>query len=280
MTDTANAAQIDYWNATMGPVWVRLQDQLDGQIAPLGLEAIRALAPQCGEHILDIGCGCGQASLQLAERVGPGGAVTGVDISRPMLGVARQRPVPPTSARPVFREADVQTADLGTAEFDAAFSRFGVMFFADPAVAFANVARALKPGGRLCFVCWAPFADNLWMRVPLEAAAPLLPPITPMDPTAPGPYAFADPDRVRRILTEAGFAAIDIDRFETPIGGADLDQSLALTFQVGPLAKALRENPGHADQVAEAVKSAMMAYVTPAGVLMPSAVWIVRAVLA
>ncbi len=280
MTDTddgANAAQIDYWNATAGPVWVRMQAQLDRQIAGIGLRAMGVLAPRRGECILDVGCGCGQTSLQLAERVGPEGAVTGVDISAPMLDVARGRPVPEDSARPSFRQADAQSADLGAATYDAAFSRFGVMFFADPAAAFGNIRTSLKPGGRLTFVCWAPFADNPWMTTPLMAAASLLPPMPPIDPTAPGPFAFADPDRVRGILADGGFKGVSIDLFESLIGGGDLGTAVALALQVGPLGAALRENSGLADKVTDAVREALARYVTPDGVRMPSAVWIVSA---
>jgi SAM-dependent methyltransferase len=277
MTDTANAAQADYWNAAAGPVWVRLQDKLDRQIAGIGLEAMRVLAPARGEHVLDIGCGCGQSTLQLADRVGPGGAVTGIDLSAPMLEVARGRPVPAGAASPRFLQADAQTADLGAAEFDAAFSRFGVMFFSDPPAAFANIARALKPGGRLAFACWAPLADNPWMTTPLAAAAPFLPPLPPTDPTAPGPFAFSDPERVHAVLRQGGFTAVNVARFESRIGGGDVEAAVGLALQVGPLGAALRENPGLEDKVAGAVREALAPFATPEGVKMPSAVWIVSA---
>jgi SAM-dependent methyltransferase len=277
MTDTDNAAQIDYWNATAGPIWARMQDQLDRQIAGIGAEAMRILAPDSGEHILDIGCGCGQTSVQLAERAGALGAVTGVDISAPMLEVARARPFPAGAARPKFLQADAQSADLGGGAFDAAFSRFGVMFFADPPAAFANIRKALKPGGRMTFACWAPLADNPWMTTPLMAAAPLLPPLQPPDPNAPGPFAFADPERVRRILGQGGFTAVDIERFESPIGGGDLDAAVSLALQVGPLGAVLRENPGLKDKVAAVVRGALAPFATPEGVKMPSAAWIVSA---
>ena len=272
-----NAAQIDYWNAVAGETWSRMQEQLDRQLEPLGLEAARVLAAQPGERILDIGCGCGQTTLALAERVGAAGAVTGVDISRPMLGVARGRPVPAGAATPRFNEADVQTADLGAGAYDAVFSRFGVMFFADPAAAFANIRGALKAGGRMTFVCWRPMAENLWMRLPLEAALPLLPPLPPPDPTAPGPFAFADPDRVRGILTQAGFSDIEIQPFDARIGGGTLDETVAMTFRIGPLGAALRDNPDAAPKVAAAVRQAVSAYETGDGVMMPAAVWVVRA---
>jgi ubiquinone/menaquinone biosynthesis C-methylase UbiE len=201
MTEAPNAAQAEFWNQTAGTTWVQLQDQLDRQIEGVGLEAMRALSPGPGECVLDVGCGCGQTTLELAARVGETGAVTGVDISTPMLEVARARPVPVGAARPQFRELDVQTGDLGRAAFDAAFSRFGVMFFAGPAAAFTNIRAALRPGGRLAFVGWRSVAENPMMSAPVAAAAPFLPPMPPSDPTAPGPFAFADSDRVRGILS-------------------------------------------------------------------------------
>ena len=216
--------------------------------------------------------------MALAERVGTSGAVTGADISRPMLEVARGRAVPAGAATPSFVEIDAQTGDLGERLFDGAFSRFGVMFFSDPTAAFANIGRALKPKGRLAFVCWRPYPENPWMRVPAEAAAPLLPPpaATP-DPHAPGPFAFADPQRVWDILEGAGFRAIEIRPFDAKIGGGTLDETVALSFRVGPLGASVRENPHMAGPVGEAVRKALAPYETPNGVLAPAAVWIVRA---
>jgi SAM-dependent methyltransferase len=277
MTDAPNAAQIDYWNAAAGETWSSMNDQLDRQIAPLGLEAMRHLAPQSGEQVLDIGCGCGQTTVALAERVGRAGAVVGVDISRPMLEVARRRPLPAGAARLAFREADAQSADLGAAAFDAGFSRFGVMFFSDPVAAFINIRAALKPSGRLGFVCWRPYLENPWMRLPMEAAQPLLGPIAPADPTAPGPFAFADPERVRSILSQAGFTSVTIEPYDARIGGGDIDQTVSLAFRVGPLGRALQEAPDRRPEVAKAVKAAITPFATPSGVLMPAAVWIVQA---
>ena len=274
---SANAAQIDYWNRTAGQTWVQYQDQLDRQIEPLGREGLKVLNPSVGERVLDVGCGCGQTSLQLAKSVGPSGTVTGMDISAPMLDVARARPVLEGSAPPTFVECDAQTAELGEDVYDAIFSRFGVMFFSDPIAAFKNLRGALKPHGRLTFVCWRPFQDNLWMRLPMEAARPFLPAPTPTDPAAPGPFAFADADRVQSILERAGFTEISIQPFDMAIGGSSLDQTVALTFRVGPLASILREQPDLRPVVEDAVKTALSAYQTPEGVLMPAAVWIVSA---
>ena len=274
---SSNAAQIEYWNATAGETWARFQEALDHQIEPLGLAAMDVLNPRAGEHIIDIGCGCGQTSLVLAARVGHMGSVMGVDISKPMLEVAINRPRPASDLRVAFRQLDAQTGDLGHGIFDAAFSRFGVMFFSDPVAAFANIRGSLKPGGRLVFVCWRPLRENPWMQAPLQAALPLIPPVAPPDPTAPGPFAFADASRLRTILAEAGFGNVSIKPFDAKIGGADVEQTLDLALRVGPLGAALREHPELADNVADAVRDELSKYVTPNGVLMPAAVWIILA---
>jgi len=268
-------SQIDYWNAAAGETWARFQVQLDRQLAPLGAEAMRRLAPVEGEQVIDIGCGCGETSLALAERVGASGRIVGVDVSRPMLEVARRRPAPGLNVS--FEEIDAQKGDLGCGGFDAAFSRFGVMFFEDPPAAFANLRAALRPGGRLAFVCWRPLAENPWMGVPLAAAAPFLPASAPPDPTAPGPFAFADPLRVRAILDKAGFAAVKIEPFDTDIGSGGVEDTLTLAFRLGPLGAALRETPAAADPAAGAVRAALEPHLTTAGVMMPAAVWIVSA---
>jgi SAM-dependent methyltransferase len=273
----ANTTQIEYWNARAGQTWAQFQEPLDRQIEPLGLAAMDMLDPRAGEHILDIGCGCGQTSLALAVRAGPTGAVVGVDISKPMLEVALRRPRPAPDLRVAFRQMDAQTGDLGRGIFDAAFSRFGVMFFSDPVAAFANIRASLKFGGRLAFVCWRPLGENPWMQAPLQAALPFMPPVAPPDPTAPGPFAFADATRVRSILADAGFVSVTINPFDAEIGGADLEQTLKLALSVGPLGAALREHPELADNVADAVRNILSKYITPNGVLMPAAVWIVLA---
>ena len=276
LQSTANADQIAYWNNAAGETWAALQDRLDRQIEPLGLRAIEAGAPQPGERVLDIGCGCGQTSLELARRVGTAGRVLGVDISSPMLEVARKRAIA-AAANVSFIEADAQTHAFPKGGFDLAVSRFGVMFFDDPTAAFRNIGAALRPGGRLSFVCWRPMLENAWMATPLFAAMPLLPPLPPPDPAAPGPFAFADPERVRSILTGAGFEAVDIQPHDQPIGGNDLDQTVAMALKVGPLGAVLREHPHLRDGVVGAIRDALAPHVTPNGVMLPSATWIVTA---
>jgi SAM-dependent methyltransferase len=267
-----NAGQVAYWNDTAGSVWAQAQGPLDRQLAPLGRRAMAALAPQPGERILDIGCGAGETSLELARAVGPDGRVTGVDISRPLLEIARRR-----AEGAAFIEADAQTYPFEAGAFDAAFSRFGVMFFAEPAAAFANIRRALKPGGRLAFVCWRPAAENPILSLPFAAAATYLPPPTPPEPGAPGPFAFADPERVRGILAQAGFADVALTSYETKIGGGDLETALGLALKIGPLGSALREHPDKRDIVIAAVRAALAQHVGPDGVKLDSATWIVTA---
>jgi SAM-dependent methyltransferase len=272
-----NAAQVEYWNAAAGATWARYHDQLDRQIAPLGLEALRALAPTAGERVLDIGCGCGHTTLEIAARVRPGGVVAGIDISAPMLEIARRMVAPSGAGRMEFLQADAQVADVGRSTFDAGYSRFGVMFFGDPVAAFANLRRALRSGGRLGFVCWRPLAANPWMSEPLEAARPFLPPLAPPEPTAPGPFAFADERRVRAILGEAGFSEIGIRAFDAEIGVGGIDETLRLALRVGPLGAALRDNPSYEDRLTDPVSAVLARYLTSRGVMMPASVWIVTA---
>ena len=272
----ANAAQVAYWNDAAGRTWADLQDRIDRQIRPLGLAAMERLAPASGEQVLDVGCGCGDTSLELARRVGPEGGVLGLDISAPMLEVARGRAEAAGARNLAFHEADAQTAALPGGR-DAVFSRFGVMFFADPTAAFANLRSALRPGGRLGFVCWRPLAENLWMRLPAETAAGLVPPAPPPEPGAPGPFAFADPDRVRRILAEAGFTGIDLTPHDEAIGGLDLEGTVAMSFRVGPLGAILRERPDLAPLLRERVREAVSPWLRGDAVYMPSATWLVSA---
>ncbi|MDP1629945.1 MAG: methyltransferase domain-containing protein [Caulobacter sp.] len=275
--EPANADQIAYWNAAAGETWAAQQEKLDRQIAPLGEAAMAILDPKPGEQLIDIGCGCGQTSLTLAERVGPTGRVLGVDISAPMLAVARRRAADAGLANTRFLEADAQTHDFAPGAADAVFSRFGVMFFADPPAAFANIRKALKPGGRLAFVCWRPLALNEWMLLPMRTALAHIPAPPPGDPFAPGPFAFSDPDWVRGILGSAGFKDVEIAPHDAMIGGNGLEETVALSLKVGPLGALLRDNPDKRDLVVDALRAALAPHAGPDGVRLPGAVWIVTA---
>lgn len=209
MTETAaNADQERYWNERAS-TWIDAQAVFDGLSAPLGRMAMERLALRPAQRVLDIGCGTGATTLELADRVAPEGQVTGVDISTPLLDHARGAAAGRDDV--AFVRADAQTDDLGDGLYDAAYSRFGVMFFADPVGAFANIRRALVPGAGLSFVCWQTVFANEWLIVPTMAAigalgrTPQLP-----DPTAPGPFSLADPERVRGILGDAGYGDVDV----------------------------------------------------------------------
>jgi len=279
-TAGANAEQIRYWNEQAGPKWVAQQAQLDAQLAALGERAMDRAAIAAGESILDVGCGCGASALELTRRTGDTGSVLGVDISAPMLELARRRAEEAGARKLRFELADAQTHQFPTASHDVVFSRFGVMFFADPVAAFANLRRVLKPGGRLAFVCWQALPLNPWMAVALGAVAQHVP-LPPPAPSAPGPFAFADHERVAGILEQAGFAEIGFDAAEDEMtvgGTTDLDQAVAFVLMLGPTSALL----AGADQavrtrVVAAVRAALAPYHGPAGVRMASATWIVRA---
>ena len=278
MADAAvNAQQIAYWNAQAGATWAETQERLDRQLKVLGQAAQAALALAPGERVLDIGCGCGATTLELAHAVGALGQVTGVDISEPMLAVARSRARVDSGAPVTWMQADVQGANLGRGAFDCAYSRFGVMFFADPAAAFANIRRAIRPEGRVAFVCWRGLSENKWMWGPLEAAATVLPPLKRAEPGAPGPFAFADPHRLRVLLEAGGWSGISVAAHDALIGVGGVEETLALALKVGPLGAALRESPELAPKVTDAVRAFLSAHENPEDIRLPAAVWIVTA---
>ncbi|HWC63610.1 MAG TPA: class I SAM-dependent methyltransferase, partial [Rhizomicrobium sp.] len=223
-------------------------------------------------------CGTGATTLALAKAAGPRGRVTGVDVSAPMLALARQRAE--KSGLPVtFVEGDASILPFKP-EYDLIFSRFGVMFFDDPPAAFANLRKALKRGGRLAFVCWRTSAENPWASAPLAAAKPFLPDQPPPDPLAPGPFAFADPERVKDILGKAGFRDAEIRRYDGAMPmGRDVNGVAAQTLRIGPLSRAI----GEADEAAkaritDAVRGVLERFRDKAGeIAPPTACWLVGA---
>jgi SAM-dependent methyltransferase len=255
--------------------WAEVRKPLERQLAPLGQRGLEALAPRPGENVLDIGCGGGETALELARAVAPHGTVLGIDLSGAVLAFARR--VAKECERAWFVQADAQVFPFEPASFDAAFSRFGVMFFADPAAAFINIRRCLRPNGRLAFVCWRALEENLLDILPLTAASAHLPPQPAHDPDAPGPFAFANPDRVRRILKGAGFEEIEITACDELVGSGDLETMLAVCSRVGALGKILRENPELRAAALPAVRSALAAYGGPDGVRLNAATWVVTA---
>lgn len=245
--DAPNLAQRDYWNDQAGPKWARLQGVLDETFAEITELLVDTAAPGPDDAVLDIGCGAGDTTLAFARSAG---SVLGVDISTPLLDVARQRIASSGRANAKVSEADAQTHPLPPATFDLAVSRFGVMFFADPVAAFANIRGALKPGGRLLMACWAGLDVNPWFRLPAEAAASILGPTEPTPPRAPGPMAFAEDEYARGILAAAGFDDVS-NRVARPMlrPPGTFAEATALATQVGPAARLLQERAtGPADE--------------------------------
>jgi SAM-dependent methyltransferase len=263
-----------------GEAWARLVERTDRQLVAYGRAACDALELAPGARVLDIGCGCGQTLLDLAARVGPSGRVTGVDVSEPMLAIARERCA--GTAQIEIALGDAATHALPAASYDALFSRFGVMFFAEPIAAFTHLRRALAPGGKLAFVCWQGLEHNPWASVPLAAARRALPeaPLPPLlDPDLPGPFFFSDRARVERILSEAGFTDIALIPLElrTPLGGS-LADAVDYLLQIGPTARLLADaTPEQKSAVAAALSTALAPHLTPDGVAFQGAAWLVTA---
>ncbi|WP_053149633.1 class I SAM-dependent methyltransferase [Pseudomonas sp. P97.38] len=282
MTDH-NAYQVADWNGRSGEYWVANQARLDAMMAVFGQAAIEAAAPATGEHVLDVGCGAGASSLDLAARVGASGQVLGVDISEPLIGQARL--LAPQDTPALFQVADASSAELPVAAFDILFSRFGVMFFEDPTGAFAHMRRALRPGGRVAFVCWRSVTENDWVRLPMAAIKGIIPATAPRDPEAPGPFSFGDRARVARILTAAGFTDIAIAPFDALISfgkgetrDAAIDDAVKMAFEGGPLSLVLADQPDDIRAHAwAAVRAAFAGLPGERSVMIDGATWIVTA---
>jgi SAM-dependent methyltransferase len=274
-----NAQQIAEWNGELGRRWVERQRELDAMLEPFSRAALDAAAARAGERALDVGCGCGASTLELAAAVGVGGRVLGIDVSRPMLDVARARGAGLPQLG--YQEADAANATFAEA-FDLLFSRFGLMFFDAPAAALGHLRGALRPDGRLAFVCWRTPRDNAWAMTPLAAARRALgvePP--PWDPQAPGPFAFADGERVERLLREAGFDRIALRRCDAPLWlGDSAAAAAAYSMRVGPVSRFAREaGPSHASAIAAAVERALEPLAAADGsVRLNGSVWLVTAV--
>ncbi|MBB6225990.1 SAM-dependent methyltransferase [Polymorphobacter multimanifer] len=275
-----NEAMRDYWNADAGHTWAEMQARLDLSLSPVTAALLSLAAPMVGDRVLDIGCGSGETALALATVVGEGGDVLGVDISRPLLEVAEAR-AEALDSDAQFIEADAATL-AGQGDRDLVISRFGVMFFDDPAAAFANIRTHARPEGRLRFACWRTPADNGWAGVPLKAVVPLLPPSAPADPLAPGPFAFADPDRLVGILETAGWQDIDLQRFDFDMllgqGDDPLAAAIEFSMRVGPAARVVREGDAGVRAAAEAaLRAAYAPYAADGRVALPGSVWLVSA---
>jgi SAM-dependent methyltransferase len=276
-----NSEQIAEWNGALGERWVAMQREIDRIVVPFGDAALKAAAPQTGERVIDIGCGCGDTTIEIARIVGEAGAVLGIDVSQPMLEVARSRGrALANCAHFAFREGDASEAEL-PADTDLLFSRFGVMFFGQPSQAFSHLRKSLRTGGRCVFVCWRAPRDNPWAMAPLSAARTAMGVTpTPADPDAPGPFAFADDERLRAILSGAGFGAIEVQRFDAALSlGATPRSAAEGAVQIGPVSRFVREvGVEHLPLILDAVERTLAKLAAPDGqVSLNGSTWIVSA---
>jgi ubiquinone/menaquinone biosynthesis C-methylase UbiE len=276
--------QVEYWNQEGGQAWTARQQSWDTAMKPFSDAALIRAAVAPGERVIDVGCGCGATSLQLAELVGPKGKVLGVDVSKPMLDRAKER----GAGNPVlsFAEADATTYPFEPGVADLLFSRHGVMFFPEPERAFANLRGALKPasengGGRVAFSCFRSPKENALITTILAAVAEFVPPLPKMNPDDPGPFAFADPERVKRILSAAGFKSVALEPVDVQSdisNGKGMEEALLNAMEIGPASRALR---GVSPETRAKAEAALRAAFTPlqqdGKVLLGAGLWIVTA---
>jgi SAM-dependent methyltransferase len=276
----ANAAQRRYWNMVAGPRWVaapgfrerRNQESLALLLARLGIAD--------GESVLEIGCGTGALTLPLAAAVGERGRVVAVDISEPMLGLARQRIGERGLHNVALLLGDAQVFAFEPAAFDLATSRMGVMFFANPAVAFRNIGGALRPGGRLVFACWAPLAENQHWLISYEIALRHLGPPPAPPAREPGPLAFGDPAYIRGILTAAGFTDIAVERAYPMIICGSPEEEARQALMMGPTARLIEaKGPDEAtrEMIAREIEAAFTAKARSGPIRLPATIFLVAA---
>jgi SAM-dependent methyltransferase len=230
---TPNVQWIKRWATDDGRHWVAEADRYDELNARAGEALMQAAALQSGERVLDVGCGNGATSLEAAERVRPGGSVVGLDVSAPMLALARERAASWGAANVEFVEGDAQVHPFQAGNFDVVVSRNGVMYFDDPSSAFAYLRRSLRPGGRLSFTAPQGLDRNEWIMAAGAAAAPILGPPQGVAPGQPGPMGLADPDRTRKILEGVGFTDLTVEDVTVPVCiGTDVDDALAFICSI------------------------------------------------
>jgi ubiquinone/menaquinone biosynthesis C-methylase UbiE len=274
-----NSESQTYWNEEGGNKWAENIEIVESMIEPLSGLLIQEIAAQNGENVLDVGSGGGVTSIKLAEQVGSSGSVLGVDVSEPILSVARNRGKDIVNLE--FQQSDAATAVLDENSFDIITSRFGVMFFDDPVQAFKNLHGALKPSGRLVFLCWRALEENPWIAAPAKAALEIVPPPADAerpDPTAPGPFSLADEDHLKSILSAAGFNNIELQAMDTNLSMGVLSDAVGFLMKMGPAAEVIKEaTEDEKNAVAKAMTKTLGNYETADGIKIPSASWIVKA---
>ncbi|MGH3187243.1 MAG: class I SAM-dependent methyltransferase [Streptosporangiaceae bacterium] len=278
-----NTAQAQQWNSGEDAAhWVNNQARYDRMNEPFTALILEAAALRPGSRVLDVGCGCGGTTIAAARLVAPGQAV-GVDLSGPMLARAQARAEAAGLGNAAFEQGDAQVHPLGPDRFDAVISRFGIMFFADPAAAFANIRSATRPGGRLVFTCWQPLAANQWLLVSRTALLEHVPaPAGFGSADGPGMFAFADPDRVGEMLTAAGWRDIEITSEHVSVlyaGGGSVEDA-AEFLRTGSMGRMMLAgaDADTVDNAIASVRTALAPYADAEGVHLGTAVWLVRAV--
>ena len=278
-TDERNSDQVAYWNGPVGERWRARQQDQDTLLASVADLLLRGAAASPGEAAIDVGCGCGFTTLELARRVAPGGRVLGIDISAPMLERARERA--PAHLAVEFIEADATTYPFEPAAADLLFSRFGVMFFAQPRKSFANIRRGLRREARLAFACWREAQSNPWLMLPLEEACRHVPRPPASSADEPGPFAFADEHRVHDILESAGFESVSLEAVDLSLDvgvGRGLDAAVETAIGIGPASRALEGQPAPLRAAAAAsIRAALARYQSGNAVSLPGAIWLVTA---
>ena len=269
------AEQAAYWNGPGGDGWLAAYERIQRSLADIGDIGLAAAAPRHGEHVIDIGCGTGGTTAALAHAVGIAGHVLGVDISETLIEAARSHRL----ENATFVVGDAATHPFKAEACDLVYSRFGVMFFADPVAAFRNIRRALKPTGRLVFIAWRMPQENPWGTVPARAAQPFLPPQPRPGPEDPGQFSFGDRARVERILGEAGFQRLRLEPIDRQIWmGPSVADVGAGAGRFGPLARAFAgAEPAAIDKARQAIAQVLAPHEGPDGVRLPGACWLVQA---
>jgi SAM-dependent methyltransferase len=282
-----NAEAVEAWDGPLFDRFVQWRHIIVEGIKAHGDEALRLHPPATGARALDIGCGFGDTTQQLAELVGAEGSAVGVDASPRFIEAAREEARQAGVANVSFEVADVEGASLGEGRYDHAFSRMGTMFFANPVRALRNVRAALVPGGRLVSVVWRAKPENDWAYRPQQITERFVTkPEDYDDPTCgPGPFSMGGADTVSGILKSAGFEEITLRRCDIPIKiGNDLDEAAAMVMSIGPSGEILRLSGDRAahlhEPVAEAIKEGMADWDGPDGVVAPASTWIISATAA
>jgi SAM-dependent methyltransferase len=279
----SNAEQFEYWNGEAGKRWAQEDQTMARLLRPVSAALLDHAGVEGCRNALDIGCGGGSQTMMLAERLGPDARVLGVDISEPMLEVARGKSAAggEDMADVAFLQADAATHTFDKNDFDLAFSRFGVMFFEDPAAAFSNIHEALRPKAQLAFSCWQSLRDNDWTLIPLQAALQHLPAPEMPDPHAPGPFAFADSQRIQEILESSGFRDIAVESFARDIRfgeAATLQESVKKLAMIGPVSRLIAgQESAVLEQVFASMEEVLAPYYRDGALNLPGAIWFVTA---